>query len=31
MTVLIRKGEGHFPLAPKDPASVVAFILSHQQ
>jgi hypothetical protein len=29
--VIIREGEGHFPLAPRDPASVVDFILSHSR
>jgi hypothetical protein len=29
ITVIIREGEGHFPLAPKDPKPVVDFILSH--
>jgi pimeloyl-ACP methyl ester carboxylesterase len=29
ITVIIREGEGHFPLAPKDPTPVVDFILSH--
>jgi hypothetical protein len=29
ITVIIREGEGHFPLAPKDPTTVVDFILSH--
>jgi pimeloyl-ACP methyl ester carboxylesterase len=27
--VIVRDGEGHFPLAPKDPTSVVNFILAH--
>jgi hypothetical protein len=31
ITVIMREGEGHFPLAPKDPKSVVDFVLSHQQ
>jgi hypothetical protein len=31
ITVIIREGEGHFPLAPKDPKSVVDFVLSHQR
>jgi len=31
IAVIIRKGEGHFPLAPKDPAPVVDFILSHSR
>jgi hypothetical protein len=31
ITVIIREGEGHFPLAPRDPKSVVDFILSHQR
>jgi hypothetical protein len=31
ITVIIREGEGHFPLAPKDPKSVVDLILSHQR
>ena len=30
-TVIIRQGEGHFPLSPKDPKTVVDFILSHQR
>jgi hypothetical protein len=30
ITVIIREGQGHFPLSPKDPTSVVDFILSHQ-
>jgi hypothetical protein len=29
--VIIRAGEGHFPLSPKDPTSVVEFILNHQR
>ena len=29
ITVIIREGEGHFPVAPKDPKPVVDFILSH--
>ncbi|HTX37842.1 MAG TPA: hypothetical protein VME43_22590 [Bryobacteraceae bacterium] len=29
--VIIREGEGHFPLAPKDPRTVVDFIVSHQR
>jgi len=28
ITVILREGEGHYPLAPKDPKSVVDFILS---
>ena len=31
ITVIIREGEGHFPLAPKDPKPAVDFILSHQR
>jgi pimeloyl-ACP methyl ester carboxylesterase len=31
ITVIIREGEGHFPLAPKDPTPVVDFILRHQR
>jgi hypothetical protein len=31
MTVLVSKGEGHFPLSRKDPKPVVDFILSHQR
>lgn len=31
ITVIVREGEGHFPLAPKDPKSVVDFIVSHQR
>jgi hypothetical protein len=31
ITVIIREGEGHFPLAPRDPKTVVDFILSHQR
>jgi pimeloyl-ACP methyl ester carboxylesterase len=30
-TVIVREGEGHFPLSPKDPKPVVDFILSHQR
>ena len=26
MTVIIKEGEGHFPLAPKDPKAVVELI-----
>ncbi len=26
ITVIVREGEGHFPLSPKDPKSVVDFI-----
>jgi pimeloyl-ACP methyl ester carboxylesterase len=29
ITVIVREGEGHFPLAPKDPKPVVDFVLSH--
>jgi hypothetical protein len=29
--VIVREGEGHFPLAPQDPKAVVDFILSHQR
>jgi hypothetical protein len=28
ITVIVREGEGHFPLSPKDPKSVVEFITS---
>jgi pimeloyl-ACP methyl ester carboxylesterase len=31
ITVIIREGEGHFPLSPKDPKTVVDFILNHQR
>jgi hypothetical protein len=31
ITVIIREGEGHFPLAPKDPKAVVDFILNHSR
>jgi hypothetical protein len=31
ITVIVREGEGHFPLAPKDPKPVVDFVLSHQR
>ena len=31
ITVIVRAGEGHFPLSPKDPKSVVDFILSRQE
>jgi pimeloyl-ACP methyl ester carboxylesterase len=31
IAVIIREGEGHFPLAPKDPKPAVDFILSHQR
>jgi hypothetical protein len=31
ITVIIRKDEGHIPLAPMDPKTVVDFIMSHQQ
>lgn len=31
ISVIVRKGEGHFPLAPQDPNAVVDFILSHQR
>jgi NADP-dependent 3-hydroxy acid dehydrogenase YdfG/pimeloyl-ACP methyl ester carboxylesterase len=30
-TLIVREGEGHFPLAPKDPKAVVDFIMSHQR
>src|SRR5207302_9754600 len=30
ITVIVREGEGHFPLSPKDPKSVMDFILSRQ-
>jgi len=29
ITVIVREGEGHFPLSPKDPKSVVDFILEN--
>jgi pimeloyl-ACP methyl ester carboxylesterase len=29
ITVIVRDGEGHFPLAPKDPKPVVDFIVNH--
>jgi pimeloyl-ACP methyl ester carboxylesterase len=31
MTVLVTKGEGHFPVSRKDPKPVLDFILSHQR
>jgi hypothetical protein len=31
ITVIIREGEGHFPLSPRDPKTVVDFILNHQR
>jgi pimeloyl-ACP methyl ester carboxylesterase len=31
MTVIVREGEGHFPLSPKDPKPAVDFILEHQR
>ena len=31
ITVIVREGEGHFPLSPKDPKSVVDFIVSQQR
>lgn len=31
ITVVVREGEGHFPLAPKDPTLVVDFIVSHSR
>jgi pimeloyl-ACP methyl ester carboxylesterase len=31
ITVIIKEGDGHYPLAPKDPAPVVAFILAQQE
>jgi pimeloyl-ACP methyl ester carboxylesterase len=31
ITVIVRAGEGHFPLSPKDPKSVVDFIVSQQR
>ena len=27
ITIIIKEGEGHYPLAPKDPQSVVDFII----
>jgi hypothetical protein len=29
ITVLVREGEGHFPISPRDPKAVVEFILDH--
>jgi hypothetical protein len=29
ITVIVRAGEGHFPLSPKDPKSVVDFIVKN--
>jgi hypothetical protein len=29
ITVIVRPGEGHFPLSPKDPKSVVDFIVKN--
>ena len=29
ITVIVREGEGHFPLSPKDPKSVVDFIMTN--
>jgi hypothetical protein len=29
IAVIVRAGEGHFPLSPKDPASVVDFIIKN--
>jgi hypothetical protein len=29
ITVIVREGEGHFPLSPRDPKSVVDFIVKH--
>ena len=31
ITVIVREGEGHFPLEPKDPKPVIDFILGHQR
>ena len=31
ITIIIREGEGHFLLAPKDPKSDVDFVLSHSR
>jgi hypothetical protein len=31
ITVIVRKGVGHFPLEPKDPEPVIDFILSPQK
>ena len=28
ITVIIKEGEGHYPLAPKDPKPVVDFIIA---
>jgi hypothetical protein len=30
ITVIIKEGEGHYPLAPKDPRPIVDFILAQQ-
>ena len=29
ITVMVKEGEGHYPLAPRDPKPVVEFIISH--
>jgi pimeloyl-ACP methyl ester carboxylesterase len=31
ITVIIREGEGHFPISPRDPKADVDFIVSHQR
>jgi hypothetical protein len=31
ITVIVRKGEGHFPLSPKDPKPAVDFIAGHSE
>jgi hypothetical protein len=29
ITVIVREGEGHFPLSPKDPKAIVDFIMTN--
>jgi len=29
ITVIVREGEGHFPISPKDPMAVVEFIITN--
>jgi hypothetical protein len=31
MTVIVKPGEGHFPVGPQDPTAVVDFIVSKSQ
>jgi hypothetical protein len=31
MTVIVKPGEGHFPVGPQDPTPVVAFIVAKAQ